>query len=204
MIRTLLLTLSISVLISACQDSTDHKLNGESIDLQRQATEEVAFGIAEENSARLDRAKKLIEQSLEVDPNNHEALLNRAQVAVYRQNYDIALRDVESAVDIAPKNDSLLLFRCILIEEVEGNDRGKECYSTVEKHYAERHGTKDKIPANWVGAAILADAYVAPELVEAYLEQERNEGQMEAEMAIITIESLQNGSYVDQVLMRKK
>jgi len=204
MIKTLLLILPISVLISACQESTDHKLNVESIDLQRQANEEVAFGIAEENSARLDRAKKLIEQSLEIDPNNHEALLNRAQVAVYRQNYDIALRDVESAFDIAPRNDSLLLFRCILIEEVEGNDSGKECYSTVEKHYAERHSTDNKIPANWVGAAILADTHIASELVEAYLEQESGKGEMETEMAKMTVESLQDGSYVNKVLMRKK
>ncbi|OAZ98398.1 MULTISPECIES: hypothetical protein [unclassified Halomonas] len=204
MIKKLLLILPIFLLMSACQESSGNSIDDESIDLQRQANEEVTFGIAEENSERLDRAKELIEQSLNADPNNHAALINRAQIAVYQQNYERALSDVESAYDIAPSNDSLPLFRCILIEEVKGNDRGKACYSSVEERYAERHNSDGKIPANWVGAAILADTQDAPRLVEAYLEQARSKGEMEAEMAEMTIESLQDGSYVDQVLMRHK
>lgn len=91
----------------------------------------------------------------------------------------------------------------MLIEEVEGDDSGKECYSAVEESYAERHSTDSKISANWGGgAAILADSHAAPELVEAYLEQEKAKGEMEAEMAEMTIESLQDGSYVNHVLMR--
>ncbi|QNI03304.1 hypothetical protein HXW73_10375 [Halomonas sp. SH5A2] len=194
MIKKLLLILPISLLMSACQESSGDNIDDESIDLQRQANEEVTFGIAEE----------LIEQSLQADPSNHTALINRAQIAVYQQNYELALSDVESAYDIAPSNDSLPLFRCILIEEVEGNDSGKACYSSVEERYAEQHSTDDKIPANWVGAAILADTKDAPGLVEAYLEQARSEGDIEAEMAETTIESLRDGSYVDQVLMRRE
>lgn len=200
----LLLVLPISLLMTACQESSDDNLNRESINLQKQANEEVAYGIAEENNERLDRAKELIEQSLQADPNNHAALLNKAQVAVYQQNYELALRDVESAYDIAPGNDSLPLFRCMLIEEVKGDDSGKVCYSSVEKHYAERHSTDDEIPVNWVGAAILADTQGATELVETYLDQARSKGEMEAEMAETTIENLRDGSYVDQVLMRRK
>ncbi|UYG08298.1 hypothetical protein [Halomonas sp. M4R1S46] len=202
MLKKIFFILPIALLVSACQEGVSNDIHDDSVELQRQANEEVAFGIAEGNSDRLDRAKDLIEQSLQADPSNHEALLNRAQIAVYQQNYKLALRDVESAYDIALSNDSLPLFRCMLIEEVEGDDTGKECYSAVEESYAEQHSKDSQIPANWVGAAILADSQAAPELVEAYLEQERAEGEMEAEMAKMTIESLQDGSYVDQVLMR--
>ncbi|MGM0824982.1 MAG: tetratricopeptide repeat protein [Pseudomonadota bacterium] len=203
MMKKLLLILPICFLISACQESSSDGLNDESINLQKQANEEVAYGIAEDNGERLEKAKELIEQSLQADPDNHAALLNRAQVAVYQQNYERALRDVESAYAIAPGNDSLPLFRCMLIEEVEGDDSGKECYSSVDERYAERHSTDNEIPVNWVGAAILADTQGATELVETYLDQARSKGEMEAEMAETTIESLRDGSYVDQVLMRR-
>ncbi|PMR70414.1 tetratricopeptide repeat protein [Halomonas heilongjiangensis] len=203
MLRKLFFIIPLFFLLSACQEGMSNEIHGDSVELQRQANEEVAFGIAEGNSDRLDRAKDLIEQSLQADPNNHAALLNRAQIAVYQQNYELALRDVESAYDIAPSNDSLPLFRCMLIEEVKGDDSGKECYSAVEENYAEQHREDSQIPANWAGAAILADSHSAPELAEAYLEQEKAKGEMEAEMAEMTIESLQDGSYVDQVLMRQ-
>lgn len=202
MLRKLFFIIPLIFLLSACQEGMSNEIHDDSVELQRQANKEVAFGITEGNNDRLDRAKELIGQSLKADPNNHAALLNRAQIAVYQQNYELALRDVESAYDIAPSNDSLPIFRCMLIEEVKGDDSGKECYSAVEENYAEQHREDSQIPANWVGAAILADSHAAPELAEAYLEQEKAKGEMEAEMAEMTIESLQDGSYVDQVLMR--
>ncbi|EPC03200.1 hypothetical protein L861_23105 [Litchfieldella anticariensis FP35 = DSM 16096] len=202
MMKKLLLILPITFLIAACQESGGNDLHDESVELQRQANEEVSLDIAEGNRERLSKAMDLIEQSLEADPNNHAALLARAQITVYRQEYELALRDVENAYRIAPSNDSIPLFRCMLIEEVKGDNSGKECYSRVEESYAEQHKEDSQIPANWMSAAILADSHNAPELVENYIKQEKAKGELEAEMAGMTIESLQDGSYVDQVLMR--
>lgn len=202
MLRKLFLITSLTLLLTACQEGRGNDLTSDSIELQRQANEETALGIAEGNGERIEKAKILIEQSLDADPRNHFALINRAQIALYQGNYELALSTVEQAYDIAPSNDSLPLFRCMLIEEVESNESARECYSAVEESYAERHEADEEIPANWVGAAILADSHAALELAEAYLEQEKAKGEMEAEFAEMTIESLQNGSYVDQVLMR--
>lgn len=202
MLKKILLILPMAFLITACQESGGNDLHDESVELQRQANEEATLGMAESDSDRLSKAIDLIEQSLAADPNNHAALLTRAQIAVYRQNYEIALRNVESAFNIAPNHDSLPLFRCMLIEEVEGENSGKECYSAVEESYVEQHREDSQISANWVGATILGDSHAAPELIEAFLKQEKDKGELEAEMAEMTIESLQDGSYVDQVLMR--
>lgn len=198
----LLLVLLSVLFISACQKSVGNDRE-ESIELQRQANEEANFGMAEGDSDRIAKAISLIRQSLQADPSNHAALLSRAQIAVYRQNYRLALRDVENAYDIAPGNDSIALFRCMLIEEVEGDSSGKECYSAVERGYVERHREGSQITFNWVGAAVLADSRAAPELIEAYLEQKYIKGELEAEMAKRSIESLQDGSYVDKLLMRR-
>lgn len=202
MLRKLFLITSLTLLLTACQEGRSNDLASDSIELQRKANEETARGIAERNNERLEKAKILIEQSLEADPGNHFALINRAQIAIYQKNYELALSTVEQAYDIAPSNDSLPLFRCMLIEEVESNESARECYSAVEESYAERHELGGEIPANWMSAAILADSHAALELAEAYLEQEKAKGVMEAEFAEVTIESLQDGSYVDQVLMR--
>ena len=202
MLRKLFLITSLTLLLTACQEGRGNDLASDSIELQRKANEETARGIAERNNERLEKAKILIEQSLEADPRNHFALINRAQIAIYQKNYELALSTVEQAYDIAPSNDSLPLFRCMLIEEVESNESARECYSAVEESYAERHELGGEIPANWMSAAILADSHAALELAEAYLEQEKAKGVMEAEFAEMTIESLQDGSYVDQVLMR--
>ncbi|MCE8050503.1 hypothetical protein HOP61_04265 [Halomonas daqingensis] len=202
MLRKLFLITSLTLLLTACQEGRGNDLASDSIELQRKANEETARGIAERNNERLEKAKILIEQSLEADPRNHFALINRAQIAIYQKNYELALSTVEQAYDIAPSNDSLPLFRCMLIEEVESNESARECYSAVEESYAERHELGGEIPANWMSAAILADSHAALELAEAYLEQEKAKGVMEAEFAEVTIESLQDGSYVDQVLMR--
>ncbi|MGL6215562.1 tetratricopeptide repeat protein [Billgrantia desiderata] len=202
MLRKLFFVISLTILLTACQEGRDNDIASDSIELQRKANEETALGIAEGNNERLEKAKILIEQSLEADPGNHFALINRAQIAIYQGNYELALSTVEQAYDIAPSNDSLPLFRCMLIEEVESNESARECYSTVEASYAELHEAGEEIPANWMSAAILADSHAAPELAEAYLEQEKAKGKMEAEIAEMTIESLQDGSYVDQVLMR--
>ncbi|MCE8030103.1 hypothetical protein HOP54_15545 [Halomonas daqingensis] len=202
MLRKLFLVISLTLLLTACQEGRGNDIASDSIELQRKANEETALGIAERNNERLEKAKILIEQSLEADPRNHFALINRAQIAIYQKNYELALSTVEKAYDIAPSNDSLPLFRCMLIEEVESNESARECYSAVEESYAERHELGEEIPANWMSAAILADSHAALELAEAYLEQEKAKGVMEAEIAEVTIESLQDGSYVDQVLMR--
>ncbi|SEG10672.1 hypothetical protein [Billgrantia desiderata] len=202
MLRKLFLITSLTLLLTACQEGRGNDLASDSIELQRKANEETARGIAERNNERLEKAKILIEQSLEADPRNHFALINRAQIAIYQKNYELALSTVEQAYDIAPSNDSLPLFRCMLIEEVESNESARECYSAVEESYAERHELGGEIPANWMSAAILADSHAALELAEAYLEQEKAKGVMEAEFAEVTIESLQDGSYVDQVMMR--
>ncbi|MCE8022736.1 tetratricopeptide repeat protein [Billgrantia aerodenitrificans] len=202
MLRKLFFVISLTILLTACQEGRGNDIASDSIELQRKANEETALGIAEGNNERLEKAKILIEQSLEADPGNHFALINRAQIAIYQGNYELALSTVERAYDIAPSNDSLPLFRCMLIEEVESNESARECYSAVEESYAERHEADGEIPANWVGAAILGDSHAAPELAEAYLEQEKAKGKMEAEIAEMTIESLQDGSYVGQVMMR--
>lgn len=86
--------------------------------------------------------------------------------------------------------------------EVKDNESARECYTTVEESYAERHEADEEISANWVSAAILTDSHAAPELAEAYLELEKAKGEMEEEIAEMTVESLQDGSYVNQVLMR--
>ncbi|NIC05012.1 hypothetical protein [Billgrantia bachuensis] len=202
MLRKKIFVLALTLLLTACQEGRGNDIANDSIELQRQANEQTSLGIAERNNERLERAKALIEQSLEADPENHFALINRAQIAIYQENYELALSTVEQAYDIAPSNDSLPLFRCMLIEEVESNESARECYSAVEESYAERHDADGEIPANWVSAAILADSRAAPELAGAYLEQEKAKGKMEAEIAEMTIERFQDGSYVDQVLMR--
>jgi tetratricopeptide (TPR) repeat protein len=202
MFRKLFLVASLTLLLTACQEGMGNDIASDSIELQRQANEETALGIAEGNIERLEKAKILIEQALDADPGNHFALINRAQIALYEGNYELALSTVEQAYDIAPSNDSLPLFRCMLIEEVESHESARECYSAVEESYAERHEADGEIPVNWVGSAVLADSHAALELAEAYLEQEKAKGEMEAEFAEMTIASFQDGSYVDQVLMR--
>lgn len=202
MLKKLFLILQVAFFILACQASAGNDLHNESIELQRQANEEATLGIAERDNDRLSKAVDLIKLSLAADPSNHAARLTWAQIAVYRQNYKIALCNINDAYSLAPNDDSLPLFRCMLIEEIEGGSRGKECYSTIEKSYAEQHRENNQIPTSWVGAAILADSHAAQELIENYFRQEKAKGELEEEMAEMTIESLQDGSYVDQVLMR--
>ncbi|MBZ0329686.1 hypothetical protein KZO25_05055 [Halomonas sp. ANAO-440] len=201
--RKLFSAIPLIILLSACQEGMSNEIQGDSVELQRQANEEASFAMAEGNEKRLERAKALIEQSLEADPNNHYALINRAQIDVYQENYELALSTVERAYDIAPSNDSLPLFRCMLIEEVKDNESARECYATVEESYAERHEADEEIPANWVGAAILGDSHAAPELIETYLEQEAKKGELAGHIAETTINSLTDGSYVGQALMRE-
>jgi Tfp pilus assembly protein PilF len=203
MLRKLFFAISLTLFLTACQEGMGNDIASDSIELQRQANEETALGIAERNNERLEKAKILIEQSLEADPENHFALINRAQVAIYQRNYELALSTVEQAYDIAPSNDSLPLFRCMLIEEVKDNESARECYSTVEASYAELHEAGEEIPANWVGAAILGDSHAASELIETYLEQEAEKGELAGHMAETNISSFVDGSYVDQVLMRE-
>ncbi|WP_010630028.1 hypothetical protein [Halomonas sp. KM-1] len=203
MLRKLFFVISLTILLTACQEGRGNDIARDSIELQRKASEETALGIAERNNERLEKAKILIEQALEADPGNHFALINRAQIAIYQGNYEFALNTVERAYAIAPSNDSLPLFRCMLIEEVKSNESARECYSAVEESYAERHEADGEIPANWVGAAVLANSYAAAELIETYLEQEAEKGELASHMAETTISSLVDGSYVDQVLMRE-
>lgn len=202
MLHKLFLVTSLTLLLAACQEGRGYDIARDSIELQRKANEETALGIAEGNNERLEKAKLLIEQSLEADPGNHFALINRAQIAIYQGNYELALSTVEKAYDITPSNDYLPLFRCMLIEEVK-NESAKECYAEVEESYADLHGAGKEIPGNWVGAAILGDSYAASELIETYLEQEAAKGELAGHIAETTISSLVDGSYVDQVLMRE-
>ncbi|MCC5883802.1 MAG: hypothetical protein JJU25_14370 [Halomonas sp.] len=203
MLRKTIFALALTLLLTACQEGRGNDIDSDSIELQRQANEETALGIAEKNNERLERAKALIAQSLEADPSNHYALINRAQIAIYEGNYELALSTVDQAYEIAPSNDSLPLFRCMLIEEVESNESARECYSAVEEGYAERHEEDGEIHANWVGAAILGDSHAAAELIEKYLEQETEKGELAVQMSETTINSLIDGSYLDQVLMRE-
>ncbi|MFY0989495.1 hypothetical protein [Halomonas sp. C05BenzN] len=64
MLKEIFLILPLAFLVSACQEGMSNAIHGDSVELQRQANEEVAFGIAEGNSNRLARARELIEQSL--------------------------------------------------------------------------------------------------------------------------------------------
>ena len=199
----------------ACQASLAAEPE-EAATLQQQAAHGMRQGMLEHDEEQLSRAMDLAERALALAPGHGRALLTKLQIQLYRHQYPQALVTVGEAQHKHPNDGSLRLLRCMLIDRVQGAASGKSCYAQLEQDYTSqaasspgevRHAvnashTMSAVPFNQVGAAILGDSPRAQALAEAYVAQARTQGGIEAEdVARLTVEALQNGSYVDRVLM---
>lgn len=185
-------------------------------ELQRQAAKRMLQGIQRHDDQALSRAMSFAERALALSPDNGGALLTRLQIQLYRHQYEEALASVNAAQQRHPEDDSLSLLRCMLVGKTQGNAPGDACYADIERddasqpteptaearHASDTGHAASLVSFNRVGAAILGDSPHAKVLAEAYIDQARELGGIEAEdVARQTVEALENGSYVDEVLM---
>ncbi|MFC3294397.1 tetratricopeptide repeat protein [Modicisalibacter luteus] len=188
----------------------------ESAALQRQAAQHLYQGIRQHDEQAIDKAMTLAERILTLSPDNLGAWHTKLQAQLYRHQYQQALSSVNEAQQRHPNDQSLRLLHCMLVDRSQGEAAGDACYAKLEQEYASQAAngqgetrpvsnapdTASPVAFNQVGAAILGGSPHAQALAEAYVAQVRSLGGIEAEdIARHTVESLQDGRYVEGVLM---
>ncbi|MEC9481928.1 MAG: hypothetical protein UMU75_01210 [Halomonas sp.] len=191
-----------TVLLMAGREGLAQPLQSDAETLRDQAALAMLEGIGQDDPERIEQALELTERLLAASPEDVSALLTQTQLNMYRHRYREALASLERALPHAPDDGTLRLTRCMLVEQTRGETAGQACYRETERQHAALHESSEPVGFPWVGAAILGETPNAEALTDAYLERVRRDGGIERfDLARQSIESLESGRYVQDVLM---
>lgn len=122
------------------------------------------------DSARLQRAVGALTKGLLAHPESGQLLRQRANMYASLREYKKAISDLKRADSLEPLPKTLKLYFCMLIDRTDKKALdAKKCYTQVVDEFAKADQSSASPSANYVVAALLADAKNAAELKEKYL-----------------------------------
>ncbi|SDK77020.1 hypothetical protein SAMN05661010_00022 [Modicisalibacter muralis] len=185
-----------SLALLACQPQTSER----AVKLQKEAASTLAQGVANSSDKKVSTALDLVNESLGIAPNHVPSLVTRANINIYERRYEKALKDIISAQEIKPKDRSLNMLECLLKERSQGKKAAIPCYAALEKEWAKQHQEGEPIDINWVAAAYLANSGNRQDLKTRYLQQKKSQGSPDYLLAKKTIQSLEQGRYLQLIM----
>lgn len=188
--------LIMSFALLACQPQTSER----AIELQKEAASTLAKGVANSSDKVVSTALDLVKKSLDISPNHVPSLVTRANISIYERRYEKALKDINSAREIKPKDRSIHMLQCLLKERSQGKKSAIPCYAELEKEWAKQHQEGEPIDINWVAAAYLANSDNQQNLKTRYLQQKKSQGGPDHLLARKTIQSLEQGHYLQLIM----
>lgn len=148
------------------------------------------------DSASFQRAVGVLTEGLLAHPESSQLLRQRANMYANLHEYKKAITDLKRAGSVEPLPKTLKLFVCMLIDRTDKKTLdAQKCYTQVVDEFAKTNQFAAFPSANYVMAALLADAKNAEELKEKYLSSNTSTNPVYA-----TVKNFDHKTYIHTIL----